>query len=417
MTTLDLFTEIGTTEKNISEIQSNFFPVVKVLMIPNIENVMVSLARTEATIAAVAYCKEQIYEDDTDGLAEALDYQNAFNDAYDNFFENQKNKAINSCIKKAISQAIEYCEAQNYDDCENWVEELDYQNVFHTTYNSLFKNEMKIIEFQKPVDMYGVYNAKNGKLLSQKSMGKDFLPMQQQEFLDNILATIHEFGADLDLDTLTFKVWDGGAKIEFSVKMYPISFKNDKGLQDITNMIMTFSTSYDGSKSNRIAIFTERLVCLNGMTALKLSGELKGRNTQGGKTKILSYAEEVAEIFNSAEDFRNKMMALDKIKVTRKQVEAFKKSLLGYNRASLLASDKKSITRNMNILESLETAIELEFQRTGKTAFGLLQGATYYTNHLANTNKKISDAEYIRFHQGAKTNDKAQELVFALLEY
>jgi hypothetical protein len=27
------------------------------------------------------------------------------------------------------------------------------------------------------------------------------------------------------------------------------------------------------------------------MTALKLSGELKGRNTLGGKTKILSYAQ------------------------------------------------------------------------------------------------------------------------------
>lgn len=365
MTTLDLFTEIGATEKNISEIQSKFFTVIKVPMITFKPIVSEAMAIAEAEAVALEHCKGIEFENDADGLAEAL----------------------------------------------------EYDRVYRNVYTAIMDAQIESILFQKPADMYGVYNAKNGKLLSQKSMGKDFLPMQQQEFLDNILATIHEFGADLDLDTLSFKVWDGGAKIEFSVKMYPISFKNDKGLQDITNMIMTFSTSYDGSKSNRIAIFTERLVCLNGMTALKLSGELKGRNTQGGKTKILSYAKEVAEIFNSAEDFRNKMMALDKIKVTTKQVEAFKKSLLGYNRASLLASDKKSITRNMNILESLETAIELEFKRTGKTAFGLLQGATYYTNHLANSSKKISDAEYIRFHQGAKTNDKAQELVFALLEY
>jgi hypothetical protein len=41
------------------------------------------------------------------------------------------------------------------------------------------------------------------------------------------------------------------------------------------------------------------------MTALKLSGELKGR-TLGGKTKILSYAREVAYIFNSGEEFRTK---------------------------------------------------------------------------------------------------------------
>jgi hypothetical protein len=272
------------------------------------------------------------------------------------------------------------------------------------------------VELKNPTDMYGIYDTTNGKLLSQKSMGKDFLPMQQQEFLDNILSTIHEFGADLDLETLQFKTWSEGAKIEFSVKMHPISFKNDKGLNDITNMFMTFSTSYDGSKSNRISIFTERLVCLNGMTALKLSGELKGRNTLGGKTKILSYAREVAYIFNSGEEFRTKMIALDSIKVTKEQIENFKKDLLGYNTASLLASDEKNVTRRMTILETLETAIALEFERTGITAFGLLQGATYYTNHLANSSKKISNDEYIRNFQGAKTNDKAQELVFAMLE-
>jgi hypothetical protein len=52
--------------------------------------------------------------------------------------------------------------------------------------------------------------------------------MQQQEFLDNILSTIHEFGADLDLETLQFKTLSEGAKIEFSVKMHPISFKMTK---------------------------------------------------------------------------------------------------------------------------------------------------------------------------------------------
>jgi hypothetical protein len=67
----------------------------------------------------------------------------------------------------------------------------------------------------------------------------------------------------------------------------------------------------------------------------------------------------------------------------------------------------------MTILETLETAIALEFERTGITAFGLLQGNIH--NHLANSSKKISNDEYIRNFQGAKTNDKAQ-LVFAMLE-
>ena len=281
------------------------------------------------------------------------------------------------------------------------------------------------VGYQAPQDMFGVFNAKTGMPLSSKSMGKDFLPMQQQEFLDNILSTVHEFNADLDLDTLKFKTFGGGSKIEFSVRMHPISFKNNKGLQDITNMELTFSTSYDGSKSNRISLYTERLVCTNGMTALKLEGELKGRNTLGGKTKILSYAKEVAEIVNGATEFKNKMIALDKIKLSKKQVEAFKKSLLGYNAESLNAETKKAEidnkplpnhSRKLTILENISSSIALEFSRTGETAFGLLQGITHYTNHVANTSKTISDAEYIRFHQGAKTNDKAQEILFALVD-
>lgn len=279
--------------------------------------------------------------------------------------------------------------------------------------------------FEAPKDMFGIFNAKTKKPLSQKSMGKDFLPMQQQEFLDNILLTIHEFNADLDLSTLTFNTYSGGSKIDFRVRMHPISFKNDKGLEDITNMELSFSTSYDGSKSNRISLYTERLICTNGMTALKLEGELKGRNTLGGKTKILSYAKEVAEIVNGASEFKEKMIALDKIKLSKKQVEAFKKSLLGYNAETLNAeiikaqSENKEIpsqARKLTILENLENSIALEFSRTGETAFGLLQGVTHYTNHVANTSKSISNDEYIRFYQGAKTNDKAQEILFALID-
>jgi hypothetical protein len=41
----------------------------------------------------------------------------------------------------------------------------------------------------------------------------------------------------------------------------------------------------------------------------------------------------------------------------------------------------------MTILETLETAIALEFERTGITAFGLLQGNIH--NHLANQVRKL----------------------------
>lgn len=287
----------------------------------------------------------------------------------------------------------------------------------------------------KDIESFLPYKSTGGNALSDKARGKDFIPMQPREFYDNILQTVHEYGADLDLSTLEFKEYCGGSKIEFKIKMHPLSFKNNKGVNDLTNMWLTFTTSYDGSKSNVIGLYTERLVCTNGMVRSKLEGTLKGRNTTNGKAKILSYSEEVAQIVNSANDFKKQLEALDKVKPTKKQIETFKLQLLGYNKETLKESDKKLAEENAKaeakaggkvraknndakykILADVEKAIDLEFERTGATAFGLLQGITYYTNHIANaSSKKYDSAEYIRFFTGAKTNDKAQDLVLEML--
>jgi hypothetical protein len=272
-------------------------------------------------------------------------------------------------------------------------------------------------------------------------MKGQFVPMQPKEFYDNIISTVHEFGADLDLSTLRFREFNNSKKIEFSIKMHPISFKNNKGLKDVTNIWVTFSTSYDGSKSNVIALYTERLVCLNGMVANKLEGTLKGRNTKGGKENILSYASELAQIINGAEKFSEKMQALDKIKLQKPQIEEFKKQLFGFNKAELLANEKdaKGNGRSYGILESFDLAMfhtEIEFKDLHPdyfnspnfkqdfekfkakdfiemTAFEVLQSVTRYTNHIAKI--KSDKDENIRFGSGFKTNAKAQEILFELV--
>ncbi len=385
MNTENTMQVVKTNEEIIENIKSRFFEVIKVPMVTEFNNVPQAIAMNEASILTAEILAENKRAIEENSDIEELNEEEVFN------------LTFKKCYKEALKK---------------------YSHV------AIEGEEKETIKFSQPENMFGIYNASNGHLLSQKSMGKDFTPMQQQEFLDNILTTILDFDADLDIQTLTFNVYASGSKIEFRIKMHPISFKNDKDIDDITNIELVFSTSYDGSKSNRISLFTERLVCTNGMTALKLEGELKGRNTQGGKDKILSYTKEVAEIINGAEEFKAKMIALDKIKVSKKQVETFKKSLLGFNSETLKAEVKKAIkegkkepnqTRKLTILKNFDEALNIEFERTGETAFGLLQGATYYTNHLANTSKTISNDEYIRFFQGAKTNDKAQELVFAML--
>jgi hypothetical protein len=296
------------------------------------------------------------------------------------------------------------------------------------------------IAVKETQDSFRVFTC-SGKNLS--TMKGQFLPMQPKEFYDNIIATVHEFGADLDLSTLEFNEFCNSKKIEFSIKMKPFTFINNKNVLDETNLYVTFSTSYDGSKSNVISLYTERVVCTNGMVATKLEGTLKGRNTVNGKQKILSYASELAQIINGANEFSKKMQDLDKINLKKSDIEEFKKQLFGFNKATLLANEKEARAngKSYGILEAFDLAMfktSLEFKELPKdyftsekfntdfknfkekdyvsmSAFEVLQSVTHYTNHIAKVKTKTDISENIRFGSGFKTNNKAQEILFELV--
>jgi hypothetical protein len=306
--------------------------------------------------------------------------------------------------------------------------------------NNLVPMTLNRKKFHPITDKYAVYKTHGGKYLGL--VGKVFVEMQPKEFLDNIVETVKDFGADLDLTTLTFNQYCGGSKIEFRIEINPIRFQNqvqkiinmgkplsklrDEDL-DVTKLYLTFSTSYNGSKPNTISLFTHRLICKNGMVANKLEGTLKGRNTMNGKLNILSYGEEVAKIINGTKDFKKKMEELDKIVLSDEQIEDLKLKIFGFNNETeqakklKLKNPEKSVSKNDLLLKKIDESIQTEFARTGKTAFGLLQGVTFYTNHVANVKEKnqkqkYSNSEYIRFNQGVKTNNKAQELLFGLIK-
>lgn len=266
--------------------------------------------------------------------------------------------------------------------------------------------------FNAPTNAFGVYKSTGGASLSV--MGKDFVPTQPIDFLDNILYSVHECGANLDLESLKFKEFDGGKKIEFSIGLPDLGFTNSAGNYDETANRMTFSTSYDGSKSNAISLYTFRQICTNGMMGWGMQNLLKGKNTVGGREKILSYCNELNALILEVKAHNDRMRMMDKKEMTVFDVQKFILDLQGYNRKSLAGSDKAE-TKKLNILDKLEEAIAVEFQRTGATAYGLLNGVSYYTNHIANPPKGVSTEEFIRFNNGLKLNDSAQKLTLAML--
>lgn len=258
-------------------------------------------------------------------------------------------------------------------------------------------------------EAFGIYKGTGGKALGV--MGKQFDPMQPKEFMDNIIHTSHTNGVDLNLGSLKFSEYQGGSKIEFSVSLEPISFMNAAGKEDTTETKILFSTSYDGSQSNSISLYTYRQVCSNGMMGWGLDSTLKGKNTTGGKNKILTYGNEVMKIMSKTEDYKQKLIALNSLKVGKTQINAFLTSLLGYD-----VTSEEIHPNSKKVLDKLLESIDTEFTRTGKTMFGLLQGVTHYTNHIADLADGVTRDEYIRFRTGAKTNTDAQRLAFATLK-
>lgn len=263
--------------------------------------------------------------------------------------------------------------------------------------------------FEKP-NTFGIYKGTGGKPLGV--MGGVFDPMQPKEFMQNIVQTVTDNDVDLDLNTLQFNEYGGGEYIEFSLDLPKIEFTNEKKVNDVTEMKLVFTTSYNGSKSNQIQLFTKRLVCSNGMVAWGRDAEatLKAKNTAGGKKKILTYGNELMKVMAGQEDYRQKIEALNKIKVNTRQVNEYLSKLLKYD-----VTDSDIHPNSQKVLDKINEAIELEFSRTGETMYGLLNGITYYTNHLAELKGGVTPEEYIRFKSGAGMNQLAQQLAFAEL--
>jgi hypothetical protein len=99
--------------------------------------------------------------------------------------------------------------------------------------------------------------------------------------------------------------------------------------------------------------------------------------------------EEMYQFLNNTESISSTSSAF-LLKVTGRNVKE-------YNEYSIQARQ---------VMDKINESIELEFSRTGTTAFGLFNGITHYTNHVAS--EKADDlTEYIYLGTGMSMNDKA----------
>ena len=238
--------------------------------------------------------------------------------------------------------------------------------------------------------------------------GEQYQSIQPITFLNSIINSVDACSLYLDLGKLNYSESKNGAVIDFKVPTDVITFRNRLGNEEEIPTFINLSTGFGGKQRTEIGLYTKRLICSNGLRIIESEVELKAKHTANMNHKALIFCDELYKVVAKVQDTKQFWQAADNVEVNSNMVESFARKIAGIKEREKFA-DLSS--RKKNIFEDVNEAIAIEFARTGTTAYGLLQGATYYTNHLASG----SGAEYVEYASGRKTNDLAQKLVADLI--
>lgn len=246
-----------------------------------------------------------------------------------------------------------------------------------------------------------------GKFLGH--VGRIYESIQPVQFLDSLIGTIEGCESNLDLTKLEYREMKQGKVIEFRLPTDVISFKNNRGKQDEINLFISFNTGFGGTARTELGLYSKRLICTNGMKIIQSETELRVKHTEKMNQKAMVYCTELLQTVAKVAETSKVWKQMDTVQVDSATVENFARLIAGVKKDE---TKENMSTRKANILNQVNEAIAQEFQVTGTTVWGLLNGATRYTNHFASGSQ---DEDYILVNSGAKINELAQREAIALL--
>lgn len=258
-----------------------------------------------------------------------------------------------------------------------------------------------IDKFETP-SAFGVYSDA-GKILGV--VGNQYVPTQPSDLMANFIECLED--SEANLEQLSYLEMKGGSKIAFKAPFKTVAFKNIAGKMDETVVSINLQTGYDGLTKTSLYLSTFRLICTNGMKANRTEFTTSIKNTKGNQTKIGNILLDVKKSLSMFDTLEQSIRHLNSVPVSQLAVKNFLHELSGVN----IEKQEESSTRALNIYNEMLQSVEVEFKRTGASAWGLLNGITYYTNHVAAAENR---QDFILLDRGESLNRKAQELVNAM---
>lgn len=241
------------------------------------------------------------------------------------------------------------------------------------------------------------------------TVGDQYESIQPTDFFNAVVDNVRDAGMEFDLSKLEYKTYKKSTIIEFRLPTNIISFKNAAGKQDDTEMFLNFWTGFGGNARTEIGLYSHRFICTNGMRIINADIDLKVKHTVNMNLKALNFTKEIIKVASQVQSTSQVWSEMNNTQVNAATKEQFVRDLAKMKKDEQYADISK---KKQKIYDTISEAVAVEFGKTGSTVWGLLNGATYYTNHLA---AKAGDAEYVLMATGAKDNQLAQKLALELI--
>lgn len=234
----------------------------------------------------------------------------------------------------------------------------------------------KGVEFDAPKGV-NLYKSTGGVCLGEA--GDTYEVLQPNDFFEAITQALNRIGYDFDKNQIEYLPTNEGRKISFKIPLKKIQFKNKAKRGDLTEVYALFTTSFDGSVSTTLALFTKRVLCTN-MELFKNNKEtcFKFRHTPKMNLRALAYVDAITQASLGIDNIAKTVKALDEIEIkTEKQINAVIGQILGYE----VADAKDLHVKRKAKLDEIRNGWEIERKRTGNTAYGIYNAFTFAANH------------------------------------
>ena len=241
------------------------------------------------------------------------------------------------------------------------------------------------------------------------SVGEKYESLQPLDFFNAVVDNVHNSGMAFDLSKLEYNVRKDSTIIEFRLPTNIISFKNAAGNKDETEMFLNFWTGFGGNARTEVGLYSNRFICTNGMRIINADIDLKVKHTENMNVKALTFTKELIGLASKVQSTSQIWEEMNNVQIDAATKENFVRALVKMKKEEAYADISK---KKQKIYDSISEAVATEFSRTGSTVWGLLNGATFYNNHLA---ARAGDEEYILLATGAKENLRAQKLALDLI--